>query len=272
MNMATDVSDLPVVILCGGQGTRLREETEKIPKPLVDIGGRPILWHIMKIYSRHGVRRFILCLGYKSNLIKDYFLSYRAHLADFTIRMNERHAIEYHNDIGTESWEITCAETGLYTGTGGRLARVRDYIDTDAFLFTYGDGVADVDVTALIDCHRRDGRIGTVTGVRPASRYGELVTEGNTVAEFAEKPSDDKGMISGGFFVFGRDIFDYLSDAPQLMLEQEPLRKLASDGQLSVYPHDGYWLGMDTYRDYLELNRLWNSGEVPWNPDLRVNP
>ena len=269
MSPASDPTQYPVVILCGGQGTRLREETEKIPKPLVDIGGRPILWHIMKIYGRHDPYRFVLCLGYKSNLIKDYFLSYRAHLADFTIRMNDNHAIDHHNDLGNEAWEITCAETGLLTGTGGRLRRVRDYIDTDTFYFTYGDGVADVDIAALTRFHREQGRIATVTGVRPASRYGELETDGSAVTSFSEKPSSETGMINGGFFVFDRAVFDYLSDEPGLMLEQEPLRRLVADGELSVFPHDGYWLGMDTYRDYLELNRLWNSGEVPWNPDLR---
>jgi glucose-1-phosphate cytidylyltransferase len=268
----TAVADLPVVILCGGQGTRIREAAEQIPKPLVDIGGRPILWHIMKIYSRFGCQRFILCLGYKSNLIKEYFLSYRAQLADFTIRMSNGHDIDYHNQLGDEAWEVTCAETGLFTGTGGRLLRVKDYLDTDTFLFTYGDGVADVDIAGLVDFHHNQGRIGTVTGVRPASRYGELQTDGSAVKEFAEKPGVEKGMISGGFFVFNRGIFDYLSAEPELMLEQDPLRKLAGDGELSVFPHEGYWIGMDTYRDYMELNRLWRTGAVPWNPDLRFIP
>jgi glucose-1-phosphate cytidylyltransferase len=263
------LSELPAVILCGGQGTRLREATERIPKPLVDVGGRPVLWHIMKIYSRHGVRRFILCLGYKSHLIKDYFLSYREHLADFTMRLGDPASIRHHTDIGSEDWEITFAETGLPTGTGARLRRVRDYVGTDEFLFTYGDGVADVDVSAAVAQHRASGSIGTVTGVRPASRYGELGVEGSIVTDFAEKPTVDKGMINGGFFVFGRGIFDYLSEEPELMLEQEPLRRLAADRQLSVFPHEGYWLGMDTYRDYLELNGLWDRGESPWNPDLQ---
>lgn len=266
------VADMPVVILCGGQGTRLREATERIPKPLVDVGGKPILWHIMKIYSRHGARRFILCLGYKSHLIKDYFLSYREHLSDFTMRVGDRSSIRHHNGTGAEDWEVTFAETGLPTGTGGRLLRVRDYVDTDSFFFTYGDGVANVDVTAALAFHAREGRIGTVTGVRPASRYGELGTRGPAVTDFAEKPGVDKGMINGGFFVFERGIFDYLTEEPELMLEQEPLRRLASDGQLSVFPHDGYWLGMDTYRDYLELNGFWERGESPWNPGLTLAP
>lgn len=262
----TKIDDLPVVILCGGMGTRLREATESLPKPLVDIGSRPILWHIMKIYSAHGPSRFLLCLGYKSEAIKSYFLRYREHMADFTIRLNDEHQPRYHNGAGDEHWEVTCAETGLYSGTGARLRKIATYLDTDTFLFTYGDGVGNVDISRLVEFHREQGRVATVTAVHPPARYGEMSIEDATVTEFNEKPSSTSGYVSGGFFVFQRQILDYLSDEPGLMLEQEPLQKVARDGQLSVYRHDGYWMGMDTYRDYQELNRLWDSGSAPWLP------
>lgn len=260
-NLRTD--EMPLVILCGGQGTRLREVTENIPKPLVDIGGRPILWHIMKLYRHHGTRRFVLALGYKSDLIKDYFLSYRTTMADFTVHMNPR-AVEFHNVAGNEDWAVTCAETGLYTGTGARLRRVRDYVDADTFLFTYGDGVADVDISALVDYHNTHDQVATVTGVHPASRYGEMTMDGDTVVEFNEKPTLPAGFVSGGFFVFDRGVFDYLSEDDDEMLEQNPLQKIARDGQLQVFPHEGFWTGMDTFRDYTMLNDLWKRGAAPW--------
>jgi glucose-1-phosphate cytidylyltransferase len=259
----TPREQIPVVILCGGMGTRLREETERVPKPLVGIGDMPILWHIMKIYSHHGFRRFILCLGYKSWLIKEFFLRYREVVSDFTLELNSDHQPVFRDDRGDEDWEVTCAETGLLTHTGARLWRVRDYIDTETFLFTYGDGVGRVDISALLDLHYEQGRIGTVTGVHPPARYGEMRLNGATAVEFAEKPLIE-GVISGGYFVFQREFMDYLNDDPDLWLEQAPLSNLARDGQLSVYRHEDYWLGMDTYRDLTELTELWQSGEAPW--------
>lgn len=261
----SDPSDLPVVILCGGMGTRLREASEKLPKPLVDIGGRPILWHIMKIYSRYGFRRFILALGYKSDLIKDYFLNYRMLSSDFTLRLGQDEGAEFHNSLGQEDWEITFAETGLLTATGTRIQRVRDYIDTDRFALTYGDGIANVRVDQLLAHHAASGTVGTLTGVRPRSRYGEMIVEGDQVTEFNEKPTQAQGWVNGGFFIFEKEFIDrYLSGDPEEMLEHRPLQRLARDSQLSVWEHEGFWMGMDTYRDWTELNSLWDSGEAPW--------
>jgi glucose-1-phosphate cytidylyltransferase len=258
------IADIPVVILCGGMGTRIREATERLPKPLVDIGGRPILWHIMKLYSCHGFRRFVLCLGYKSSDIKSYFLSYRQNLADFTVCLKDDHRPMYHNDAGDEDWEVTCVETGLLTGTGGRVGRVESFVDADEFMLTYGDGIGDVDLTSLVDFHRRHDRVGTVTGVHPTSRYGEMRVEGTDVVEFNEKPTVAEGFVSGGFFMFKREFFDFLSPAVDLFLEAEPLQRLAAKGEMAVHPHDGFWMGMDTYREYTLLNELWNADRAPW--------
>ena len=259
-----DKRDIPVVILCGGQGTRLREETEYRPKPMVEIGTRPILWHIMKIYGAHGLDRFVLCLGYKGWEIKQYFLRYREMLSDFTINMDNTRPVEFHNRDGHEDWRVTCAETGPDTATGARLWLVQKYIESPTFCFTYGDAVGNVDIGALLDFHWSQGRIATVTGVHPTSRYGEMHVDGGRVVEFNEKPTLAEGVVSGGFFVFQREVFDYMDDDPQLFLEQRPLQKLARDGQLSVYLHEGFWHPMDTYRDYLHLNNMWKQGDVPW--------
>jgi glucose-1-phosphate cytidylyltransferase len=266
-DMAGDLAEMPVVILAGGMGTRLREETERVPKPLVTIGEHPMLWHIMKLYGHYGFRRFILCLGYKSWKIKEYFLSYHEQLADFTVDLARAGEPTFHHHDGSpahDDWSVTCAETGLRTGTGGRLSRVRRYIDTDTFMFTYGDGIGSVDIPALLAHHRAHGRIGTVTGVHPTSRYGEMRTEGHEVVEFNEKPTKPEGFVSGGFFVFNRGIFDYVTDDEDLFFEAQPLQKLARDGELSVFAHEGFWLGMDTYRDFTLLNDLWASGSAPW--------
>jgi glucose-1-phosphate cytidylyltransferase len=257
--------DLPVVILCGGQGTRLREETEYRPKPMVEIGGRPILWHIMKIYASFGVERFILCLGYKGWMIKQFFLRYQELERDFTVATDGSRPLEFHGAGARDGWRVTCAETGEETATGARLWRVRQYIDTPTFFFTYGDAVGDVRIDELLAFHRRQGRIGTVTGVNPTSRYGEMeVGDDGRVIEFNEKPTVAEGWVSGGFFVFERAVFDYLDDNPGLFLELGPLGRLARDGQLSVHRHRGAWHPMDTYRDYLHLNELWRSGTPPW--------
>ncbi len=257
-------ADMPVVILCGGQGTRLREETEYRPKPMVEIGGQPILWHILKIYGAFGFRRFILCLGYKGWVIKQYFLRYNEMRRDFTVHLDGSRPLEFRNVAEPEHWEVTCAETGAETGTGARLRRVRDYVDTPTFCFTYGDAVAAIDLDKLLDLHWREGRLATVTGVNPTSRYGEMHVEGAQVVEFNEKPTLAEGVVSGGFFVFERGVFDYLDDDPNLFLELAPLQRLARDGELSVYRHQDFWHPMDTYRDFLHLNGLWRQENPLW--------
>ncbi len=263
MSERTPKSEMPVVILCGGKGTRLREETGYRPKPMVEIGEQPILWHIMKLYGAHDVQRFVLCLGYLGWEIKQYFLRYHEMHRDFTVTMDGSQPPRFHNRTGDESWTITCAETGAETATGARLWRVRDYVTTPTFFFTYGDAVGNVDVDALLDFHYREGRVATVTGVRPSSRYGEIRVADGQALEFNEKPTAE-GVVSGGFFVFQREVFDYMNDDPNLFLELDPLPAIARDGQLSVYFHEGFWHPMDTYRDYLHLNELWKDAEPPW--------
>jgi glucose-1-phosphate cytidylyltransferase len=253
-----------VVILCGGQGTRLRGTAESVAKPLVEIGDRPILWHIMKLYAHYGHRRFILCLGYRSWDIKEYFLTYRQHVGDFVIASTDIREPMFTNDLGNENWEVTCAETGLDAQTGARLSRVRRYIDTDTFMLTYGDGIGSVDIGRLLAFHEAEGRIGTVTGVHPTSKYGEMKVEGTSAVEFNEKPTRPEGYVSAGFFVFRRDFLDYVDDDPGNILEHEPLQKLARDRELAVFPHAGFWMGMDTHRDWLELNHLWRTDSPPW--------
>ena len=260
-----DYSDVPVVILCGGMGTRLREASERLPKPLVDIGGQPILWHIMKTYSHYGFRRFVLCLGYKSSMIKQYFLDYRLRASDFTLRLDGDGPSFLPTNMRVEDWEITFAETGLETGTGNRLRRVAGYLDVPRFAFTYGDGIGSVDIPALMRHHEQQGRLATVTGVHPGSRYGEMQVRDDAVAEFNEKPRTNEGWVSGGFFVMERLFIDkYLDDDATQMLEHRPLQRVARDGQLSVFKHGGFWMGMDTFRDWKELNTLWDAGAAPW--------
>ncbi len=262
-----DPADIPVVILCGGMGTRLREASEKLPKPLVDIGGKPILWHVMKTYSHYGFRHFILALGYKSELIKRYFLELREHNSDFTLNLSGDHQPQYHGHTVDEGWTITFVETGLETGTGGRIRRVRDHVTSEVFALTYGDGIGNLDLSAELRHHLTHGRVATVAGVHPTSRFGEMhVNEAaSQVTEFNEKPTLATGWVSGGFFLFNRSfIDDYLSEAPGLLLEKEPLQQLARDGQLTVFPHEGFWAGMDTFRDWTDLNRLWDSGDAAW--------
>ena len=260
----TPIEEMPTVILCGGQGTRLREETEYRPKPMVEIGGQPILWHIMKLYGHHGAERFILCLGYKGWVIKQYFLRQHEMMRDFTVSMDGTSGPVFHNSVGQERWKVTCAETGEETATGARLKRVEQYVDTETFFFTYGDAVARIDLRRLLEFHYQQGRIATVTGIHPTSRYGEMTVDGVRALEFNEKPTASEGMVSGGFFVFQREIFDYLNDDPLLFLEAEPLQRVAREGQLSVYLHEDYWESMDTYRDYLRLNAKWKGGNPPW--------
>jgi glucose-1-phosphate cytidylyltransferase len=258
--------ETPVVILCGGQGTRIREVSERLPKAMVDIGGRPILWHIMKTYSHYGYRRFILCLGYKGWEIKQFFLDYRAHTSDFTLTLSEGdHQPQFRNGVADENWEITFAETGLEAGTGARLRRIRQYVDTPQFMMTYGDGVSAVDIDNLVKVHQAGGRVGTVTAVHPTSKFGEMQVDGDVAVEFNEKPTHATGWVSGGYFAFDRSFLDdYLDDREDLFLEDQPLQRLARDKQLTVNRHEDFWAAMDTYKDYQYLNGLWSSGKAPW--------
>ncbi|MEB3323372.1 MAG: sugar phosphate nucleotidyltransferase [Synechococcaceae cyanobacterium] len=251
-----------MVILCGGMGMRLAGETEFKPKPMVRVGPHPMLWHIMKVYGAYGCRRFILCLGYKMEVIKDWVLNYRFMDSDFTMQFGPDAHPVIHDGNNREDWEITCADTGLETMTGGRIHRVSRYIDAEHFFVTYGDGLADLDIADLYEFHRRENRVGTVTGVRPDSRFGVIESRtGTQVDHFREKPQLDS-YVSGGFFVFRRDFFSYL-DA-HCVLEQKPLTRLAAENQLSLYQHQGFWKSMDTYRDFVEYNDMWKRGETPW--------
>ncbi|WP_094228679.1 glucose-1-phosphate cytidylyltransferase [Methanolobus psychrotolerans] len=255
---------MKVAILCGGMGTRLREETEYKPKPMVEIGDKPILWHIMKIYSTYGFNDFVLCLGYKGDVIKDYFYDYKMRNNDFSINLASGD-IKLHNSAECDDWNVTLVNTGLNSMTGARIKRIEKYIgDDDALMVTYGDGVADLNISDLLEYHRSHKKIGTVTGVYPPSRYGELKLNGDNVLSFEEKPDTNVAPISGGFFVFNREIFDYLDEDENCILEKEPLASLATDGELNVYRHEGFWQCMDTYRDYTLLNNIWKSNDVPW--------
>lgn len=257
---------LKVVILCGGQGTRIRDVNENAPKPMIPIAGRPIVWHIMKYYSTRGYREFVLCLGYKGEVIKDFFLNYETHTRDFTLQLGRSKTIEYHTNNDESNWVVTLAETGLNAMTGARIRKIRNYIGIDEhFMLTYGDGVGDVDLDKLLLFHRSHGKILTVTGVRPPGRFGEIMA-GNTgqVEEFNEKPQAAGGLISGGFFVCRRELFDYLSGDDGLVFEEEPMRALVKEGQLMMFEHDGFWQCMDTYRDYQLLNQLCKKGTAPW--------
>jgi glucose-1-phosphate cytidylyltransferase len=256
---------MKTVILCGGQGTRIRDVSADIPKPMIRIGNYPILWHIMKGYAKWGFDDFVLCLGYQGQVIKEFFLNYNMRISDVTIALGKNPSISYLNKQDSNDWRITLAETGLNSGTGTRVFRARRYLDSDeCFMLTYGDGVGDVNVRALVDFHRAHGRIMTVTGVRPPGRFGELEIEGNRIVGFNEKPQASEGRISGGFFVCSPRLLDYLSDDEGLMLEQEPMRRIVADGEMMMYRHDGFWHPMDTYRDYQFLNSLWDAGEAAW--------
>lgn len=253
-----------VVILCGGLGTRLKEETEFKPKPMVNIGGKPILWHIMKIYAHYGFKDFVLCLGYKGEVIKEYFLNYDILSSDFTIKFGKGKIVTTHNTLAENDWSITLADTGENALKGARLKRIQKYIPDDVFMVTYGDGVADIDIRKLLDFHNRHGKTGTVTGVRPPSLFGELVVKDGRALLFSEKPQTSAGLINGGFFVFNRKVFDYLSDSNDCDFERVALEKIASDGELMVYTHQGSWACMDTYRDMEYLERSWQSGKPFW--------
>ncbi len=256
--------NMKVVILCGGAGTRLREETEFRPKPMVNIGPYPILWHIMKYYSQFGFKEFVLALGYKGDMIKNYFCHYELMNNDVTIELGqpEKTCIHYaHDEAG---WKITLADTGEKSLKGARLKKVEKYIVGDTFMMTYGDGIADVDIGKLLAFHQAHGKMATVTGINIASRFGELKIDGDSVETFSEKPQDGKGFINGGFFVFSRKILDYLTTDDLCDLEVGPLEQIAGEGQLMVYKHRGFWACMDTLRDMEYLNKIWNDGRARW--------
>lgn len=256
-------ADLPVVILCGGFGTRLREETEFKPKPMVEVGGKPILWHIMKTYRHFGCRDFVLCLGYRGDVIRDYFLNYHRRNSDFTVDMACGDVTTLSNG-NAEDWRVSLIETGGDALTGLRVRRALKYIKGDSFFATYGDGVADVDMASLLHQHRQSQRLATVTAVHPSSRFGELAVEGNRVKTFSEKPQVTEGWINGGFFVFEREVFAGTSEKENVALETGVLEALAHTDNLGVYRHPGFWQCMDTYREMQILNDMWASGRAPW--------
>lgn len=255
---------MQVVILCGGQGTRIRDVADDIPKPMIPIGGRPILWHIMKRYADFGFNNFVLCLGHKSWVIKRFFLDYHLAHADFSLCLGEPQQIEIHDLATPDDWRVTLAETGLDAMTGCRIKRIEKYIEEDNFLLTYGDGLADVDFRHLVDFHLEHGKIGTVTAVKAPGRFAEIEIRGRQVVDFTEKPLQARGRISGGFFVFRRGIFDRLHDDPGLVFERAPLQELADEGQLMAYAHNGFWHPMDNSRDYAYLNEMWHGDAAPW--------
>ena len=251
---------MKLVILAGGIGTRITEESKLKPKPMIDIGGKPILWHIMKIYEAHGVKDFIVCLGYKGYMIKEFFSNLRLHSSDFTINPDGK--ITFHGGPGND-WRLTLIDTGAETQTGGRILRVKDFIKEDNFFMTYGDGLGDVDIKKLYQAHLDNGCLATVTAVRPTARFGALEISNDKVTAFVEKPITEGGLINGGFFVLNKKALGYVQ-GDQTLWEQEPMRNLAKNGQLGAFAHDGFWQPMDTLREKLLLEELWVSGRAPW--------
>ncbi len=254
---------MQVVILCGGLGTRLREETEFRPKPMMPLGNRPILWHIMKTYATHGHKDFILCLGYKGEVIRDFFRNYQWNLSDVTLRLGRQPKITYLSGHDEEDWTVTLLDTGQLTMTGGRLKRALPHVRDEEFLLTYGDGLTTSDINASIAFHRRHGKTVTVTAVQPAGRFGDLTLNGTAVGAFKEKPKQQAAYVSGGFFVMNRRIGAYLEGDPTV-LEQEPMTRLCAEGEVEAFLHEGFWQCMDTYREWQILNDLWSSGQAPW--------
>lgn len=251
---------MKAVILAGGRGSRISEETDSKPKPMLEVGGKPILWHIMKIYSAHGIHDFIICCGYKGYVIKEYFANYFLHMSDVTFDMKNNQMKVHENNA--EPWQVTLVDTGADTMTGGRLKKVRSYLDDDDFCFTYGDGLADVDIGRLVEFHKSQKTLATVTSVQPPGRFGALVIEENKVLRFQEKP-ESGGWINGGFFVLAPQVIDRIEN-DQTVWEREPMEGLASDGQLSTYRHQGFFQPMDTLRDKNQLEEMWASGKAPW--------
>jgi glucose-1-phosphate cytidylyltransferase len=256
---------MKTVILCGGKGTRLREETEYRPKPMVPIGGRPILWHIMKRYARFGHRDFVLCLGYKGELIKEYFRHYRWNSQDVTVSLRKPESQRFHGTEKPEDWTVSLCDTGLDTMTAWRVRAVRKHVGKGTFFLTYGDGVGNVDLRKLLAFHRKSGAVCTMTAVHPPGRFGDIrLGPDGRVREFNEKPQTETGYINGGFMACEHSLFDYLPDDPSGMLEEAPLRRLAAEGKLAAFCHEGFWQPMDTYQEFTRLNRLWDLGRAPW--------
>lgn len=254
---------MKVALLAGGLGTRIREETEFRPKPMVFVGGKPILWHIMDRYAASGFNRFVVCAGYRGEIIREYFREFQSMNSDFTVKLGAKQEIQYHDQFEEQGWEVTVTDTGEKTMTGGRLFKARRFLEDDTFLCTYGDGLADVDLKKLIEFHKSHGKIATITAVRPVSRFGVLdLSTSNVVNQFREKPQAD-GWINAGFFIFNKSIFNYLDE--NSILENEPLAALASENQLMAYRHEGFWQPMDTFRELTILNELWDSGQAPWS-------
>jgi glucose-1-phosphate cytidylyltransferase len=249
------------VILAGGLGTRISEETSLRPKPMVEIGGKPVLWHVMQIYSAHGINEFIICAGYRGYVIKEYFANYFLHMSDVSFDMRDN-SVEVHQKHA-EPWKVTVVDTGEHTMTGGRLKRVAPYVGTSTFCFTYGDGLSDVDISATLNHHRHRNRLATVTAVQPPGRFGMLNIDGDSVSGFIEKPEGDGGWINGGFFVLEPQVIDFIQDDATIW-EREPMQRLSAENQLSAYIHRGFWQPMDTLRDRLHLEDLWNKGKAPW--------
>ena len=252
---------MKVVILAGGLGSRISEESHLKPKPMIEIGGKPIIWHIMKIYSSFGLTDFIVCLGYKGYVIKEYFANYFLHMSDVTFDLSNN-AMQVHQN-SAEPWRVTLVETGETTQTGGRLKRVRDYLSDEDFCFTYGDGVSDVNIRSLIEFHSKSGRLATLTGVQPPGRFGSLIVDDSKILAFEEKPKGDGGWINGGFFVLSPKVIDFIEDDATVW-ERAPMERLARDGQLGAFFHKGFWQPMDTLRDKSHLEELWSAGSAPW--------
>lgn len=254
---------MKAVLLAGGLGTRMREETEFRPKPMVEVGGRPVLWHIMKVLGQQQLTDFVICTGYKSEYIKNYFTNYGEVNSDFTLTLGDKSSIKYHGEHDESDWTVTVADTGANTMTGGRIKRIQKYVEGETFLCTYGDGIADIDLDALLEFHKSHGKIATMTAVQPTSRFGVLdLDEAGSIDHFKEKPKVE-GWINIGYFIFEPEIFDYLGD-DTTVLEQSPLHRLAEEGQISAYRHTGFWEPMDTYREALILNEMWENDTAPW--------
>ena len=254
---------MKVVILAGGLGTRISEESHLKPKPMITIGEQPILWHIMKYYSSFGFHDFVICCGYKGHIIKEYFADYYLYRSDVTFDFSAENRMTVHENVA-EPWRVTLVDTGLNTQTGGRIKRVQKYIGDEPFMLTYGDGVGTVDLNALLDQHRSSGKIATLTGVQPGGRFGVLDIEGQTVAGFREKAKEDGGWINGGFMALNPEVFHYLTDEEGCVFERQPLERLALEGKLGIYKHKGFWQCMDTQRDKIWLEEHWEKGDAPW--------
>lgn len=254
---------MKVVLLAGGLGTRLSEETDSKPKPMVEIGGKPILWHIMKQYSHYGFNEFVICAGYKAYYIKDFFYHYFMHSSDMTVDM-KNNKVDYHNSHA-EPWKVTIVDTGLYSMTGGRIKRIQKYIGNEDFMLTYGDGVSDINIHALISSHKASGKMATLTAVQPSGKFGALqIGPEDSITAFKEKPQGDGAWINGGFFVCSPQVFDYITDGDNTIWERSPLETIAGEGQLHSFKHSGFWKPMDTLRDKLELNDMWERHSAPW--------